>query len=136
MGATWSTLISFSTKLCISERLNNICCLIVLPNFPHQTHDIYLCPHTFGSMDQKKKYMVVIHFTLWSSWTEDHPQEDLAKFSYKWDMNVKKFKHISILLFTTYWNMTFESGNIFFFLTIWQLKSQKSTFSHSSFFNW
>jgi len=69
---------------------------------------------------------------LWSVWVGDHPQEDLAKFGYKWKRTVGKLGfHVLFVHMLEVWTYCLNNDNfIIVFLILWQLGSIFSKKTH------
>jgi hypothetical protein len=63
---------------------------------------------------------VFLFSNLWGRLGGDHPQEDLAKFSYKWERKVEKKMDSSYILATD-WNLFRAKLQNFFLLIMWWL---------------
>jgi hypothetical protein len=47
---------------------------------------------------------------VWCTWVGDHPHDDLAKFSYRWERDVEKFRNACCVLMACY-NLLSKSGD-------------------------
>jgi hypothetical protein len=70
----------------------------------------------------------VLPFSILLCWSGDGSWDNLAKSSYKQNMEVKIFKHPSIL-FAAYWNLTQKCNDVFrHIFEIWKVENPKKLF--------